>query len=52
VDRVKAVTADQVRDVARKFFVDDHLTVAVLQPLPMTAGAHPPPAGGPPGDLR
>jgi len=37
VDRVKAVTAEQVRDVARKYLVDDHLTVAVLDPLPLSA---------------
>ncbi len=52
VNRIKAVTAKQVRDVARKFFVDDHLTVAVLQPLPMTPGSKAPPPGGPSGDLR
>ncbi|HEC16239.1 MAG TPA: insulinase family protein [Sedimenticola sp.] len=35
VERLKAVTAEQVRAVARKYLVDDHLTVAVLEPLPM-----------------
>jgi zinc protease len=34
-DRIKQVTAEQVRDVARKYLVDDHLTVAVLEPLPL-----------------
>ena len=32
VDRVKAVTAEQVQSVARKYFIDDRLTVAVLEP--------------------
>jgi zinc protease len=36
VDRVKAVTAEQVRDVARKYLIDDHLTVATLDPLPIS----------------
>jgi len=36
VDKVKAVTAEQVRDVARKYLIDDHLTVAVLDPLPIS----------------
>lgn len=36
VDKVKAVTAEQVRDVARKFLIDDHLTVATLDPQPIS----------------
>ena len=36
VDAVKAVTAEQVRDVARKYLIDDHLTVAILDPLPIS----------------
>ena len=36
--KLKAVTAEQVRDVARKYLVDDQLTVAVLDPLPMPEG--------------
>jgi zinc protease len=36
VDKVKAVTAEQVRDVARKYLIDDHLTVAVLDPQPIS----------------
>jgi zinc protease len=36
--RLKAVTPEQVRAVAAKYLVDDHLTVAVLEPLPMPAG--------------
>ncbi len=32
VDKLKAVTAEQVQAVARKYFSDDGLTVAVLEP--------------------
>lgn len=32
IDRIKAVTAEQVQAVARKYLVDERLTVAVLQP--------------------
>ncbi len=35
VDRVRAVTPEQVQAVAKKYFVDDHLTVAVLDPQPI-----------------
>jgi zinc protease len=35
--KFKAVTADQVREVARKYLIDDALTVAVLDPQPMAA---------------
>lgn len=38
-DKLKAVTAEQVRAVARKYLVDDRLTVAVLDPQPMPAEA-------------
>lgn len=34
-DKIKQVTAEQIREVARKYLVDDHLTVAVLEPLPL-----------------
>lgn len=37
-ERLKAVTADQVKAVAGKYFVDDHLTVAVLDPQPLPEG--------------
>jgi zinc protease len=37
-ERLKAVTADQVKAVAAKYFVDDHLTVAVLDPQPLPEG--------------
>ena len=35
VPRIKAVTAEQVRAVARKYLVDDNRTVAELVPLPV-----------------
>jgi zinc protease len=39
--RLQDVTAAQVQEVAKKFFIDDSLTVAVLdpQPLPIRANA-------------
>ncbi|MDH5301570.1 MAG: insulinase family protein [Gammaproteobacteria bacterium] len=35
LDNIKAVTPEQVREVARKYFIDDNLTVAVLDPQPL-----------------
>jgi len=35
VERVNAITPEQIRLVAREFLSDDHLTVAVLDPLPL-----------------
>ena len=35
LDALKAVTPEQVRTVARRYLVDDNLTVATLKPLPM-----------------
>jgi zinc protease len=35
VSKVNQVTAEQVRDVARKYLIEDHLNVAYLEPLPM-----------------
>ena len=37
VDRLKAVTPEQIREVANKYLNEDRLTVAVLQPLPLNA---------------
>ena len=37
VDRVRQVTPEQVQQVARKYLVEDHLTMATLDPLPITA---------------
>jgi zinc protease len=46
VDKLKLVTAEQVQEVARKYLVDDRLTVAYLDPQPL-AGKKPsaPPPG-------
>jgi zinc protease len=35
VDKVNRVTAEQVREVARKYLVEDKLSVAYLEPLPI-----------------
>ncbi len=39
VDRFRAVTAEQVQKVAQKYLIDDQLTVAVLDPQPITQQA-------------
>ncbi len=36
VDKVNQITAEQVRDVAIKYLVEDHLTIAYLDPQPIT----------------
>jgi zinc protease len=38
VDNIKKVTADQVKQVAKKYLTDDRLTVAVLDPQPIEGG--------------
>ena len=38
VERIRAVTPAQVQAVARKYLDDERLTVAVLDPLPMSKG--------------
>ncbi|MDD3608492.1 MAG: pitrilysin family protein [Halothiobacillaceae bacterium] len=38
---IEAVTREQVQAVARKYLIDDHLTVARLDPLPMDVSARP-----------
>jgi zinc protease len=45
-EKLRAVTADQVREVARKYLIDDALTVAYLDPQPV---ANKKPAAPPPG---
>lgn len=35
--RIRAVTAEQVREVAKRYLVDDKQTLAVLDPLPLPA---------------
>ena len=48
IERLKKVTAIQVKDVAGRYFGDDVLTVGVLdaQPMPAQMPARRPPAGG------
>ncbi|MCB2040953.1 MAG: insulinase family protein, partial [Rhodoferax sp.] len=41
---LRAVTAEQVQAVARRYFGDDQLTVAVLRPQPVDASRKPRPA--------
>jgi zinc protease len=41
VKKLQEVTADQVREVARKYLIDDNLTVAVLDPQPLPGGKRP-----------
>ena len=39
VERINAVTAEQVQAVTKKYLVEDHLTIAELDPLPMETGS-------------
>ena len=39
VDRINQVTAEQVRQVARKYLTEDNLTVAYLDPQPINETA-------------
>jgi zinc protease len=41
VDRINAVTAGQIQAVAKKYLVEEYLTIAELDPLPMEAGSKP-----------
>ena len=45
LEKIRAVTADQVRAVATKYFGDDTLTVATLTPLPLAQKPRQAPAG-------
>lgn len=46
VQRLREVTAEQVQEVAQRYFTDDRLTVAVLDPQPLSGKRPaPPPAG-------
>lgn len=45
VDKLKAVTPEQVQAVAKKYFGDDKLTVATLIPLPLSGKKLGPPLG-------
>ena len=44
VQRIQAITPEQVRAVARKYLTDDRLTVATLEPLPLDGHRPSPPA--------
>ncbi|NIN33916.1 MAG: insulinase family protein, partial [Gammaproteobacteria bacterium] len=46
VDKVKAVTAEQVQAAAKKYLVDDQLSVAILDPQPLDKTNMPPQGGG------
>lgn len=46
VERVKAITAEQVQAIVKKYFIDDRLTVAELEPLPLDDKPRRQPAGG------
>src|SRR5512135_774294 len=50
LQKLQAVTAQQVQDVAREIFNDDHLTVAALDPQPLSG--KPRHSGGMSHDLR
>jgi len=39
LDKIRSVTAEEVQAVAKKYLIDDTLTVAVLDPQPMDAAA-------------
>jgi zinc protease len=41
--KIQTVTAEQVQQVARKYLVDDSLTIAVLEPQPLAGPAPAPP---------
>ena len=41
VDKLNKVTAEQVREVARKYLIEDHLNVAYLDPQPITEAPKP-----------
>ncbi len=45
LEKLKAVTPQQVQAVAQKYFGDDALTVATLVPLPLPKEKAAPPAG-------
>ena len=49
VERVKAVTTEQVMEVAKKYLIDDRLTIAELDPLPLDGQPRQPRGGNPHG---
>ncbi len=48
VDRIRKITAAQVQAVARKYLIEDQLTIGTLKPLPIKDGKarHPVASGG------
>jgi zinc protease len=52
VERIRAVTAEQVQAVARKYLIPDRLTVAVLEPLPIDPSRPAPVMNGGRHDIR
>ena len=52
VEMIQSVTAEQVQQVAKKYLVQDRMTLAVLEPLPMKDKPSSAEAGGPVGDIR
>jgi zinc protease len=46
VERINSVTAEQVMEVAKKYLIDDRLTVSELDPLPLDSAPKRAPAGG------
>jgi zinc protease len=44
IEAIKSVTPEQVRTVARRYLIDENLTVATLKPLPMEQQAASPAA--------
>ena len=44
IEKLGAVTPEQVKSVAQRYFSDEQLTIATLQPLPMSAQAERKPA--------
>ena len=48
VEKLKTVTGEQVQEVARKYLIDDGLTVAYLDPQPLSGK----PAAAPPAGVR
>jgi zinc protease len=45
LEKLKLVTAEQVQAVAKKYLVEDKLTVAYLDPQPLDKKPTAPPAG-------
>ena len=45
LEKLKRITSAQVQEVARRFLGDDELTVAYLDPQPLSGRRAPPPAG-------